>query len=278
MVVKREYKVVGTRPVRPDGTDKVTGRAVYGADVRQQGTLYGSVKRSPHAHANIKRIDASKALALDGVRAVTTAADFPDPGDRIVPTIRGPVPLRWNIDRVMASGKVLFRGQPVAAVCATDPHLAEDALDLIEVEYEVLPPVMSAEEATLPSAPILLDDGLATAVDGLFDPVDGAPTNIARRVQMGHGDGRCRLRGSRSHHRARVQHLGRTPGATSSRTPAPRSGTTMASSRSGPARREHSVSVRSSPSCSRYRCRRFASSPRRSEAASAASCSFTWSR
>ena len=188
MVVKREYKVVGTRPVRPDGTDKVTGRAVYGADVRQQGTLYGSVKRSPHAHANIKRIDASKALALDGVRAVTTAADFPDPGDRIVPTIRGPVPLRWNIDRVMASGKVLFRGQPVAAVCATDPHLAEDALDLIEVEYEVLPPVMSAEEATLPSAPILLDDGLATAVDGLFDPVDGAPTNIARRVQMGHGD------------------------------------------------------------------------------------------
>ena len=188
MVVKSKYRVVGTRPVRPDGTDKVTGRAVYGADVRQQGTLYGRVKRSPHAHANIKRIDASKALALDGVQAVMTAADFPDPGDRVVPTIRGPVPLRWNIDRVMASGKVLFRGQPVAAVCATDPHIAEDALDLIEVEYEVLPPVMSAEEATLPSAPILHDDSLTADVDGLFDPVDGQPTNIARRIQMGHGD------------------------------------------------------------------------------------------
>ena len=188
MVVKSEYKVIGTRPIRPDGTDKVTGRAVYGADVRQQGMLYGGVKRSPHAHANIKSIDTSKALALEGVLAVMTSADFPDPGDRVVPTIRGPVPLRWNIDRVMASSKVLFRGQPVAAVCATDPHVAEDALELIEVDYEVLPPVMSAEEATLPSAPILHDDGLAADIDGLFDAVDGRPSNIARRGQMGHGD------------------------------------------------------------------------------------------
>ncbi len=188
MVVKSEYKVIGTRPIRPDGTDKVTGRAVYGADVRQQGMLYGGVKRSPHAHANIKSIDTSKALALEGVLAVMTSADFPDAGDRVVPTIRGPVPLRWNIDRVMASSKVLFRGQPVAAVCATDPHVAEDALELIEVDYEVLPPVMSAEEATLPSAPILHDDGLAADIDGLFDAVDGRPSNIARRVQMGHGD------------------------------------------------------------------------------------------
>ena len=63
----KDYKVIGTRPVRPDGTDKVTGRAQYGADVRLTGMLFGRVLRSPHAHANIKSIDASKALALPGV-------------------------------------------------------------------------------------------------------------------------------------------------------------------------------------------------------------------
>ncbi len=78
MVATNQYKVVGTRPIRPDGTDKVTGRAQYGADVRLTGMLYGRVKRSPHAHAIIKRIDASKALALPGVKAVITRADFPD--------------------------------------------------------------------------------------------------------------------------------------------------------------------------------------------------------
>ena len=185
---EQRYRVVGTRPVRPDGTDKVTGRAIYGADIRLQGTLFGRVKRSPHAHARIKGLDPSKALALDGVRAVMTAADLPDPGDRIVPAIRGPIPLRWRVDQVMASSKALFRGHPVAAVCANDPHVAEDALDLIEVEYEVLPPVMSARDATLPSAPILLDDGLSDAIDGLFDPVDGRPSNIARRIEFERGD------------------------------------------------------------------------------------------
>ena len=185
---EQRHRVVGTRPVRPDGTDKVTGRAIYGADIRLQGTLFGRVKRSPHAHARIKGVDASKALALDGVRAVITSADLPDPGDRIVPTIRGPIPLRWRLDHVMASSKALFRGQPVVAVCANDPHVAEDALDLIEVEYEVLPPVMSGRDAILPAAPILLDDGLADAVDGLFDPVDGRPSNIARRIEFERGD------------------------------------------------------------------------------------------
>src|SRR5690606_20803504 len=75
--VEQQYRVIGTNPVRPDGVDKVTGRAVYGADVRVSGRLIGRVKRSPHAHAIVKRIDTSKALALPGVLAVITNEDFP---------------------------------------------------------------------------------------------------------------------------------------------------------------------------------------------------------
>src|SRR5262245_65946468 len=75
------YRVIGTRPIRPDGVDKVTGRANYGADVHLPRMLHARLKKSPHAHAVIKRIDASKALALPGVEAVVTAADFPDVTD-----------------------------------------------------------------------------------------------------------------------------------------------------------------------------------------------------
>ena len=184
----KQYKVIGTRPVRPDGTDKVTGRAIYGADFREQGMLFGRVKRSPHAHAIIKRIDASKALAIDGVHAVITAADFPAPGDQIIATYRGREPLQWHVDRVMASRKVLHRGHPVAAVCASDAHIAEDALDLIDVEYEPLPPVMNVREAMLPSAPILHDAASVARIEGLFDQVDGRDSNIARRLEMRLGD------------------------------------------------------------------------------------------
>ena len=75
-----KYRVIGTRPVRPDGVDKVTGRAVYGADVQLPRMAHGKVLRSPHAHARIKSIDTSKAAALPGVLAVITAADFPPCG------------------------------------------------------------------------------------------------------------------------------------------------------------------------------------------------------
>ena len=185
---ERPMRVIGTNPVRPDGVDKVTGHAVYGADVRLQGMLHGRVKRSPHAHALIKSIDASKALALPGVHAVVTYDDFPEPTDPIMQTIRGPQPAQWDLERMMARRKVLFKGHPVAAICAADPHLAEDALALIEVEYEVLPAVVSLNDALAPDAPILHDDGLADQVDGLFESVDGQPTNIARTVEMGFGD------------------------------------------------------------------------------------------
>src|SRR6187431_3055848 len=91
MVAEKQYKVIGTRPIRPDGTDKVTGRAQYGADVKMTGMLYGRVVRSPHAHARIKKIDASKALKLEGVKAVITAADFPSPDDSLAEIGEGAV-------------------------------------------------------------------------------------------------------------------------------------------------------------------------------------------
>jgi len=185
---ERSYSVIGTNPVRPDGVDKVTGRAVYGADVRLQGMLQGRVLRSPHAHAIIKRIDVSKALALPGVVAVVTHDDFPEPTEPVMQTIRGPQPTAWDVERLMARRKVLFKGHPIAAVCATDHHIAEDAVELIEVEYEVLPAVVNLDDALAPGAPILHDDGKAELVDGLFEPVDGRPSNVARTIEMGMGD------------------------------------------------------------------------------------------
>ncbi|MCA9856654.1 MAG: xanthine dehydrogenase family protein molybdopterin-binding subunit [Dehalococcoidia bacterium] len=186
--VEKPWKVVGTRPVRPDGVDKVTGRAVYGADVRMANQVYGRVKRSPHAHARIKSIDVSKALALPGVLAVITHEDLPKVPNPVMPTIRGPIPSQWDQDRILARYKVLFRGHPIAAVAATDHHTAEDALDLIEVEYEVLPAVTSIGDALLPNAPLLHEDGLDDLVEDLFPEVEGRKGNVARLIEMGFGD------------------------------------------------------------------------------------------
>jgi len=186
--VEKRWKVVGTNPVRPDGVDKVTGRAVYGADVRLSNLVYGRVKRSPHAHARIKSVDISKALALPGVLAIITHDDLPKVPNPVMPTIRGPIPSQWDQDRILARYKVLFRGHPIAAVAATDHHIAEDALDLIEVEYEVLPAITSLADALLPNAPLLHEDGLQDLVEDLFPEVEGRKGNIARVIEMGFGD------------------------------------------------------------------------------------------
>src|SRR5262245_15740661 len=129
-----KFKVIGTRPVRPDGVDKVTGRAQYGADIQLQGALYARMKRSPHAHAVIKKIDVSRALALDGVKAVVTGADLAPGGDLSK--------LTEAAQNILAGAKAFYRGQAVAAVAATNDHIAQEAVDLIDVEYEVLPHVM----------------------------------------------------------------------------------------------------------------------------------------
>src|SRR5438552_5486292 len=159
---KSALKIVGHRPIRPDGVDKVTGRANFGADMVMPGMLWGRNKRSPHAHARIVSINYDKALALPGVKAVITRADFPDitPERAHIGTM--PHNLRDLSLNCMAGGKVLYEGHAVAAVAATSQAIAEQALDLTEVQYEVLPHVMDVQAAMAEGAP-LLHDGIFSA-------------------------------------------------------------------------------------------------------------------
>jgi CO/xanthine dehydrogenase Mo-binding subunit len=190
----KEYKVVGTRPIRHDGLDKVTGRARYGADILLPGLLYGKILRSPHAHARIKRIDVSKALKLPGVKAVVTGADFGRiPDEANVVAEGGYQNLGFMSQNVMARDKVLYPGHPVAGVAATSQHIAEEALSLIQVEYELLPGVFDALEAMKENAPIL-HERLKTMTT-LMGPggtrsagEEGAPTNIAKHFEISLGD------------------------------------------------------------------------------------------
>ena len=141
------YKVIGTRPIRHDGTDKVTGRAQYGADIQLSGMLFGDILRSPHAHARIKSIDTSQAENYPGVRAVVTCADLPEPEQKVADLGEGDVNLYHLCQNVLARQKVLYKGHAVAAVAADDNHIAQEAIQQINVEYEVLPPVLDVLEA-----------------------------------------------------------------------------------------------------------------------------------
>ncbi|RWM75907.1 MAG: xanthine dehydrogenase family protein molybdopterin-binding subunit [Mesorhizobium sp.] len=173
----RSFTSVGTRPVRPDGVDKVTGRARYGADFNMAGQLVGRVLRSPHAHAKIRKIDTSKAEKLAGVKAVITAADLPDLTD-------GDAAMYDILDNCMAREKALYDGHAVAAVAAVDARTARQALKLIEVDYEVLPHVVDVDEAMKHTAPLLND---ATFTEGLEEKPT-RPSNVTKRTQFGHGD------------------------------------------------------------------------------------------
>ena len=178
---KPAYKVVGTRPIRHDGVDKVIGRAEYGADVRLPGMLSGAVLRSPHAHARILGIDSSRAEAHPGVRAVVTNADFPSAeGDGSEDA--GEV---GRADNVLARDRVLYVGHAVAAVAAVDQHTAEDALALIDVQYEVLPHVMDVRDAMLDGAPILDATRRTAEPDG---STGDTPTNVALHIHHEKGD------------------------------------------------------------------------------------------
>ena len=152
----QEYKVVGTRPIRPDGADKVTGKARYAADTNLPGMLYGKVLRSPHAHAIIKSIDISEASKHPSVRAIVTSDDLaplPDKNSEIGEDLYANA--KYVSDRILASDKVLFKGHPVAAITADSLHDAEELLELIKIEYEVLPSVFDVESAMADDAPIL---------------------------------------------------------------------------------------------------------------------------
>ena len=179
----KEFKVVGTRPVRPDGADKVTGRAQYGADLQLTGLIYAKTLRSPHAHANIKSIDFTKALALEGVKAVVSAKDFPKTKDTANYGL-GDSPMNYFRGNILADKKALYKGQAIAAVAATSVHIAETALSLIEVEYEVLDAVLTAPQGMAKNAPILHDDLFTKE----FEKQTKTNSNVAEHFQHKMGD------------------------------------------------------------------------------------------
>jgi CO/xanthine dehydrogenase Mo-binding subunit len=179
-----QFKVLGTRPIRHDGVDKVTGRAIYGADVQPAGLLHGRILRSPHAHARIRAIDVSKAAALPGVEAIVTGADFPDPGDKIAELGEGAINLMDLSSNCLARGKVLYQGHAVAAVAAVTPHVAEEALKLINIDYEPQAPVLDVRAAMRDDAP-LLNEKLVTESLGQST---GKPSNVAKHFQFTLGD------------------------------------------------------------------------------------------
>lgn len=181
-----KYKVIGTRPIRHDGADKVTGRALYGADIKVKGMIYGAIHRSPHAHAVIKSIDISKAEALPGVRAVATSADMPEPGDKIAELGEGAVNLNHLSSNNLARTKVLYKGHPIAAVAADNIHIAQEAASLIEVEYEVLPPVMDVLKAMEDDAPVLNPD--VRTEEAVSGELGDKPSNIAKHLVYEKGD------------------------------------------------------------------------------------------
>lgn len=169
----QDFQTIGSRPLRPDGVDKVTGRARYGADASAPGQLVGLILRSPHAHAQIKKIDTSKAEQLTGVKAVLTAADLPDLTD-------GNSGMYDTLENCMARDRALYDGHAVAAVAAVDAETAKRALKLIKVQYKKLRHVTDVDEAMLPGAPIIQPR--------IKDKDTGQPTNVCGITPMGHGD------------------------------------------------------------------------------------------
>ena len=179
------FKYVGKRPLRPDGVEKVTGKALYGADVNLPSTIYGKILRSPHAHARILSIDTDKAIKLPGVHAIVTSNDLAKKTDQIYKDLEGTLSsLRYLSNNVLAEDKVLYAGHAVAAVAANSPYVALEALSLITVEYEVLTAVTDVQSSMSHDAPLLHDD-----------PTTGSPrhkkfenTNVVGHCEFSRGD------------------------------------------------------------------------------------------
>ena len=180
----REFKFIGQRTIRPDGFEKVTGRANYGADLALPGMIWGRVLRSPHAHANIKSIDTSKAEAHPDVLAVATFQDFPSVSSEAFEAGEAAVDILDLARNVLADKKALYHGHAIAAVAARTEAAAEEALSLIDVDYEVLPVVLDVADAMKAEAPVLHDDMIT---QGLAETPDKA-SNIATRMELKKGD------------------------------------------------------------------------------------------
>jgi len=181
IIDKHPYRVIGTRPLRPEDFDKVTGRTKFAADFSLPDMLYGAVLRSPHAHARIRSIDTNGAESLPGVTAVVTAADLPAAAYHLDEEDPGSY---FQTCNVLAQDKVLYYGHALAGVAAVSLELAARALASIKVDYEVLPPVLDVEQAMQPGAPIL-HSFLRT--DELGQRTD-QPTNLAVHAQFQRGD------------------------------------------------------------------------------------------
>ena len=195
-----KFKVIGTRPIRPDGVDKVTGRALYGADYALPGMLHGCVLRSPYAHARIKSININQALKHPGVKAIVTAEDFPEVKGVMAQVGELVVNTHYLSLNIMAREKVLYDGHAIAAVAATSRHIAQEALELIEVEYEILEPVMTAEDAMKPDAPILLEELRTRLMEHRTDPGSqegpDRATNVPGHLRFERGDLAAGFRGA----------------------------------------------------------------------------------
>src|SRR5262244_666257 len=188
MKTTRDVKGIGLSIPRPDGPDKVTGQVQYVADLNPRGLLHAKLLRSPHAHAKIVRIDVSRARALPGVRAVLTAAD--------IPQLKKKAPTRAHA--VLAIDRAVFAGQPVAAVAADELAIAEEALDLIKVEYQVLPVAVDPLKSMQPGAPPVADVGTeADTSEALahsavaIAKTEAAPAkavNISQQARLTRGD------------------------------------------------------------------------------------------
>jgi CO/xanthine dehydrogenase Mo-binding subunit len=180
----KQYAVIGTRPPRYDAEDKATGRARFGPDINLPGLLHGKVLRSPHAHARIRSIDTGRAEALPGVYAVITARDLEEAEDRVARMGEVSTSFKYLCDNALASDKVLYQGHAVAAVAATTPNIAEQALELIDVDYEILPAVVDVLEAAREGAPLLHEDLHTRSLAGTSEQ----PSNVASHFQNIRGD------------------------------------------------------------------------------------------
>ena len=174
---RQKFKVIGSRVTRPDGIDKVTGRAKYGADHNAPGQLVGLFLRSPHAHARIRKISTARAEKLSGVKAIITCDDLPD-------LTNGDSAARDVLENCMARGRALYDGHAVAAVAAVDMQTAKQALKLIKVTYEVLPHVTDVDEAIKPDAPVIHQNMFTAGIE----PKPTRPSNVYNVAEFGHGD------------------------------------------------------------------------------------------
>ena len=178
------FKYVGQRTIRPDGFDKVTGRASYGADLALPGMLWGKTLRSPHAHAKILSVDVSAAENHPDVMSVVTFDDFPRVKNESIVAGEGAADILDLARNCLAHKKVLYHGHAIAAVAARSEKAAKEAIGLISVKYEVLTPVLSLSEAMDPEAPLLHDDMFTSG----YENVPDKPSNIAARAEMKMGD------------------------------------------------------------------------------------------